>query len=96
MMPAEAPERPCVGSGMCCKASPCPYGERVPETGWCAFLVPWADSGTEHPRYRCGKFEEISKQPDAWLVPAFGAGCCSPLGNSARRAILIELRRKTS
>lgn len=84
---------PCVGSGFCCKQAPCPYGERDAGTGWCRHLRPWAQNSLPVPRYRCGRYEEIVKQPDADLCPAFGAGCSSTLFNPDRDAILVELRR---
>lgn len=89
----DAPARPCVGSGFCCKKVPCPYGERAPDTGWCVHLVPW--EGLPVPRYRCGRYEYIQGQPFADVVPAFGAGCCMPLFNRDRDAVLVELRRKS-
>ena len=88
-------ERPCVGSGYCCKQTPCGYGESLPNSPACRFLEVWEQDETETTRYRCGKFAEIVKAPGAWFSPAFGAGCCSPLGNTARNQILVELRRKS-
>jgi len=82
----------CVGSGHCCKTAPCPFGA-PDETGGCRFLVVWDQRGTKAERYRCGKHDEIIGQPGADLVPAFGAGCCSPLFNERRAQILVELRR---
>ena len=83
--------RPCVGSGFCCKQAPCPYGERSPETGWCVHLVPWPDDTLDVPRYRCGRYEYIKGRPFADVVPAFGGGCCSPLFNQDRDAIVRRL-----
>lgn len=83
----------CVGSGYCCKKAPCGFGE-ADETGGCRFLVVWQQSETTIERYRCGKYAEIIGRPGAELSPAFGAGCCSPLFNTRRDAILVELRRK--
>ena len=85
---------PCVGSGFCCKRAPCPYGEREPETGWCKYLMAWPNDDLDVPRYRCGRYEFIVKQPDANIIPAFGAGCCSSLFNEDRDNILVALRRK--
>lgn len=87
---------PCVGSGFCCKQTPCPFGRTDPETGWCAFLEVWEQTETETTRYRCGRYEEIQGHPLANFSPAFGAGCCSPMFNQDRKQItqeLIELRR---
>ena len=88
------PVRPCVGSGMCCKIAPCPYGEVSPETGWCAHLIPWPDDDLDHPRYRCGRYEFIKDQPFAEMVPAFGGGCCGVIGNRDRVIILHKLRKR--
>ena len=86
--------RPCVGSGYCCKQTPCGYGESLPDSPACRFLEVWEQTDTETARYRCGKFLEISADPNSTFSPAFGAGCCSPMGNTARKQILVELRRK--
>lgn len=92
-MSHEAPHRPCVGSGHCCKVAPCLFGE-ADNTGACRFLVPWEDEGLGVPRYRCGKYEEIRQHPGAALSPAFGAGCSSSLFNTSRDRILVALSRK--
>ncbi len=83
----DIPYIPCLRSGMCCKKRPCPYGEVTsPDNPSCRFLeVEIAVEGTE--LYRCGKYEEISKQPGAEFSPAFGAGCCQPMFNDARNKI---------
>lgn len=86
-------EPPCVGSGYCCKKAPCGFGE-ADATGGCRFLVVWQQTETAIERYRCGKYDEIVGRPGAELSPAFGAGCCSPLFNERRNAIVVELRRK--
>jgi len=90
----EAPERPCVGSGFCCKQAPCSYGKPVPGGRQCAYLELWEQTETVAPRYRCGKYEEIAASPGSDFSPAFGAGCSSTLFNQERDAILFELRRK--
>ena len=94
-MTTEAPPKyqPCVGSGFCCKRSPCPYGEPAPDTGWCIHLTPWEGDTLESPRYRCGRYEYIKDQPFANSVPAFGGGCCSTI-NEDRDRIVLELRRR--
>jgi hypothetical protein len=88
-------DRPCVGSGFCCKKVPCPYGSRDPSTSWCIHLIPWEGDDLGVPRYRCGRYEYIVKQPGAEWIPAFGAGCCAPLFNEDRSRIVkaIRLRR---
>lgn len=73
----------CVHSGFCCKQAPCPYGEVSPVTGWCKHLVE-----REPNRFYCGNYDFIIKQPGNHISPAFGAGCCSPLFNVNRNAIL--------
>jgi hypothetical protein len=86
---------PCVGSGMCCKKSPCPYGE-ADETGACRFLEVWEDDELDVERYRCGRYDEIVGQPTADVAPAFGAGCCMTMFNERRREVLVQLGRRTS
>lgn len=78
----------CVRCGYCCQKSPCPYGDGVP----CVHLVP--DPSSTAGQYLCGKHAEISVDPMSEFAPAFGAGCCSPLFNTARDAVLISLGRK--
>jgi hypothetical protein len=81
----------CVGSGFCCKKAPCPFGEWSNEKQQCEFLeLEVTHDAVEI--YRCGKAEEIKKHPDAWFSPAFGAGCCSPLGNRARNRTIQHLK----
>lgn len=83
---------PCVGSGFCCKLAPCPYGEWNKTKTQCAHLIPIGTASGKHQRYTCGKYEYIVNQPDWQLIPAFGAGCCSTIGNPDRSAIIRELR----
>lgn len=82
-----------MGSGFCCKTAPCGFGE-ADAGGGCLYLVVWQQSETTAERYRCGKYAEIVGRPGAELSPAFGAGCCSPLFNGRRDAILVELRKR--
>lgn len=94
-MPAsDAPERPCVGSGFCCKQAPCPYGKALPGSRQCVYLAVWDQSETVATRYRCERYDFIKAQPGSDFSPAFGAGCSSALFNTDRDAILIELRRR--
>lgn len=86
---------PCVGSGMCCKKGPCPYGE-ADETGGCRFLEVWEGDDLDVERYRCGRYGAIVDQPTANIAPAFGAGCCMPLFNERRQEIFVQLRKKAS
>lgn len=85
---------PCVGSGFCCKKSPCPFGQRDARTGWCMHLVPWEGDELGVPRYRCARYEYIKTQPHWQILPAFGGGCALPNGNLDRERVLVELRRK--
>lgn len=57
-------------------------------------LTPWQDSELRSPRYRCGIYAAIAAEPGAEFEPAFGAGCSSPLFNTDRDAILVELRTR--
>lgn len=86
---------PCLASGFCCHQVPCTHGESIsPSEPACRFLVPWEvppGPALKAPRYRCGKAEEIMRDPTAHVTPAFGAGCCSPLFNEERQAIQMEL-----
>ena len=92
-MTEEVTYAPCVGSAMCCKKAPCPFGE-ADETGGCRFLEVWEDDHLEVERYRCGRYDEIVGQPTAEIAPAFGAGCCMPMFNERRSEILVELRTR--
>jgi hypothetical protein len=78
----------CVQSGYCCTQAPCPFGTWDHVAHQCTELV-WEADGTS----RCNKYAEILARPerDWWLAPAFGAGCCSPLGNKRRDRILLKL-----
>jgi hypothetical protein len=71
----------CLRSGFCCKRAPCPYGSGAP----CIQL-----GGDKPGEYFCKIHDEIVKDPHADLAPAFGAGCCSPLFNEDRDAVLKE------
>jgi len=88
----EPPPSPCVGSGLCCKTGPCPYGEWDAQKRQCAFLETDYTGTTvqseEFTIYRCGRYEFIKQQPGADVVPAFGAGCCMSLFNDNRRRII--------
>lgn len=85
--------RPCVGSGLCCKTAPCAYGEAAPGSRACRYLERWKDDTISVPRYRCGRYAFIVQQPGHEWMPAFGAGCCMPLFNRERDAIVRELVR---
>jgi hypothetical protein len=78
--------RACLRSGLCCTTAPCGYGEVTSNTDpSCKFLLRDDDQRTQ-----CGKFKEISQDPASFYSPAFGQGCCMPLGNSDREKIRAE------
>lgn len=79
----------CVNCGFCCRIAPCPYGDVTsPTDRACRFLVPGPKPG----RWLCGKYNEIIlDQPNASMVPAFGAGCCCSMCNPDRNRILQEI-----
>ena len=82
---------PCVGSGLCCKKGPCPYGEWLESEHRCKFL----EEGLKENKtiiYRCGRYEYIQKQPGSQMVPAFGEGCCMSLFNQNRSQIIQEIK----
>ncbi len=74
----------CVQCGFCCTQAPCPYGTWDKARRCCTFLT--ADM-------KCGKYDEIMKDPGALYCPAFGAGCTSSLFNDMREQKLKELRQ---
>ena len=94
-MSTDMPVRACLRSGMCCTIAPCPFGEWDAEKHQCAFLEIGEVKG-EAVFHRCGKFAEISSLPPEHMAnfsPAFGSGCCSPMGNKQRqqnRAFMAE------
>lgn len=82
---------PCVGSGLCCKTGPCPYGEWLSAENKCKYLENGlTDNGVTI--YRCGRYEYIKQQPGNEWVPAFGAGCCMSLFNKTRSNIIKEIK----
>lgn len=93
MLPLYPGAEPCVGSGFCCKKGPCAYGESIgPDNPRCKHLQEVPQDDGLHPRYTCGIYDEIVKQPFWEHNPAFGAGCCSSLFNPDRAAILRDIR----
>lgn len=81
----------CVGSGLCCKKGPCAFGQWNEEKHQCEFLeLSYAKDGIEI--YKCGKYDEINSNPLAVINPAFGAGCCMSLFNTARNKILQAVK----
>lgn len=82
--------KPCVGCGECCKKVLCGFGRPDP-SGGCRYQVPWKDDNLPMTRYRCGVYDDIVDSPGADVSPAFGAGCCQPLENTARGQIVSAL-----
>lgn len=74
--------KPCQRSGYCCETSPCQFGTWDPALKRCSELE-HDDDG----KARCRRYDEILALPVRawWLMPAFGAGCCSPLNPKRRR-----------
>ena len=79
---------PCVGSGMCCKKAPCPYGEWNDDKSACKYLELYDE---QNEIYRCGRYSYIIQQPGNEWIPAFGAGCCMTLFNSNRNKIITSI-----
>lgn len=95
------PVRRCMQSGMCCKKGPCAFGEWDAAAHQCRFLEV-EERGEGWTRYRCGIKDRIDALPEsagAKYNPAFGAGCCMPMFNDNRAALirhrLTEVRRDT-
>lgn len=81
--------RACVRSGMCCKQAPCPFGESISSTDHgCKHLIVDETLAPNVETYKCGIYDTIRSQRGAEISPAFGAGCCQPLFNTNRNAIL--------
>ena len=78
--------RKCLQSGYCCKKTTCGRADYDYENKRCSALID-NDDGTS----ACGKYEEILKDPYYVFSPAFGFGCCSPIGNEAREQIKIKM-----
>jgi len=64
------------------------YGEAGTE-GACVFRIE-SERRNGVPKYVCGRYEEITKQPGAFYYPAFGAGCGSALCNTYRERVIAE------
>lgn len=77
--------RSCVRCGMCCTIAPCGFGEWSSKERKCKFL-----SFSKRGRARCDKYYEIIKDPSSKFSPAFGSGCCSPIGNERRVEMIMK------
>lgn len=80
--------RQCVRSGFCCKQAPCAFGEWDAVKRQCRHLEIDREIAPGVVTHRCGIYAEISGKPGAEISPAFGAGCCSPMFNENRSAII--------
>lgn len=93
-MPTSTPESAglpvsqCVRSGFCCKQAPCGFGTWDADRRQCKHLEVEAEIAPGVFVHRCGIYDQIKDQPGADVSPAFGAGCCSPLFNTARSRII--------
>lgn len=85
------PVKRCLKSGFCCTKSPCAYGEWNENKTACKHLSEPNEIGQKV----CNHYEWIKANVTNWqYYPAFGAGCCMPLGNNLRNEILIKLKEK--
>jgi hypothetical protein len=82
--------RTCVQSGFCCTTAPCEYGEKRKDSNACKYLSEANEIGQKF----CGRYEWIMQNaPDPENYPAFGGGCCMPIGNTVRLEILEKLKK---
>lgn len=91
MIPEPKP-RPCVGCGYCCRKGPCGLAwargaKPTPANPACPFLVELEG------RFRCGVWVQTGEAERKAIADAlaFGAGCCSPLGNTDREKMLRRI-----
>lgn len=84
----DIPARACMRSGLCCKKGPCAFGTWDAQREQCVHLrvVETLPNGAEV--HACAIYDQIVGQPFADVNPAFGAGCCMPLFNTARDRII--------
>jgi len=81
------PIRPCMKSGFCCTMAPCAFGEYDYEKKQCKYLGEPNDIGQKD----CLRYQWILDNVPEEIRnfnPAFGFGCCSPIGNLARNKII--------
>lgn len=91
------PAASCVGSGYCCRQRPCPFGAPTSANDQsCRYLQALERRDDEHQRFTCGIADIIITRPGWELSPAFGAGCCSPVGNDDRSRILRDIGQSAS
>lgn len=83
--------KPCMKSGFCCTKTPCEYGEWNEDKSACKHLLP----PNEIKQRGCGRYEWIKANVPSWeYYPAFGAGCCMPIGNELRINIIKTIIKK--
>ena len=83
------PVKPCMKSGFCCSTAPCAYGEKREDGPGCKFL----SDANELGQRGCDRYDWIvANVPDWKMYPAFGGGCCMPLGNTKRIEIIATVR----
>lgn len=79
---------PCVRSGFCCRQAVCPFGMWDGEREQCIHLQGDHEVAPGVWMMRCDRYEEIVASGKGEFSPAFGAGCCSPMFNQDREAII--------
>ncbi len=85
------PVRRCLKSGFCCTKAPCAYSEFNEQKTACKYL----SEPNEISQKICNRYEWIKANVPNWeSYPAFGGGCCMPMGNTAREEILVKLKNK--
>jgi hypothetical protein len=81
--------KPCMKSGFCCTTAPCGFGESKEDSRECKFLLPPNDLGQRD----CGKYDWIVENvPDFIIYPGFGTGCCMPMFNELREAVIQNIQ----
>jgi len=81
--------RRCMRSGQCCKTATCAVGVAYgAEPTGCHFLR------NDRPgQFSCGLVDD---DPGMGNVIGVGAGCCMPMGNSVRNALVLDAYRQRS
>lgn len=85
------PIKPCVKSGFCCTKSPCGYGEWNENKSACKYL----SEPNELHQQLCLRYDWIKENVVDWeMYPAFGGGCCMPIGNQMRENVIKNIKTK--
>lgn len=94
---------PCVRCGYCCTKGVCSYallevhrletkGVKKEETGkTCPFLI---EDDPELGTFKCELYSQIVEQEENERYPMFGCGCSSPVLNTIREKVIIELTKR--